>query len=219
MKNSSIFLRTLIAVCLAMSYVPSPASAQEPPPPLLIVGDSVFNAFDYVPSAKQLLNRHQRTIFAVQGCQKLLEDGCMSFAKLSALEQLRKHAGRFTDVVVIGTGYNDRLGIPFREAVFAITSEAATQGVDVVWVTYRERGNVRGKSKTMNIQLRKLAEKIPNLTIADWNSYSDDSVNKNKSWFREDNVHLITLGALGLARLINQTVDQVIAKRALAELG
>ena len=217
-----MFMRTLIAVCLVLSNAPSPASAAEAnenTPKLLIIGDSVFKAFDHVPSAKQLLNQHQRTIFAVQGCQKLLEDGCMSFAKLSALEQLQKHAGRFTDVVVIGTGYNDRLGIPFREAVLAITSEAATQGVDVVWVTYRERGNVRGKSKTMNIQLYKLAEKIPNLTIADWNSYSDDSVNTNQSWFREDNVHLITLGALGLARLINQTVDQVIAKRALAELG
>ena len=188
-------------------------------PPLLIIGDSVFNAFNHVRGAKRLLNQHQRTIFAVQGCQKLIEDGCMSFAKLSALEQLRKHAGRFTDVVVIGTGYNDRLGVPFREAVLAITSEAATQGVDVVWVTYRERGNVRGKSKTMNIQLYKLAEKIPNLTIADWNSYSDDSLNTNQDWFRADNVHLVTLGALGLAHLINQTVDQVIAKRALAKLG
>lgn len=202
-----------------LSYLPSSADASENTPKLLIIGDSVFNAFAHVRSAKRLLENNQRTIFAVQGCQKLIEDGCMSFARLSALEQLRKHAGRFTDVVVIGTGYNDRLGIPFREAVFAITSEAATQGVDVVWVTYRERGNVRGKSKTMNIQLRKLVEKIPNLTISDWNSYSDNSVNTNQGWFREDNVHLLTLGALGLARLINQTVDQVIAKRALAELG
>ena len=212
-------LRVLAIICLVSAVGPTMSSAQEPMPPLLIIGDSVFKAFDHVRGAKRLLNQHQRTIFAVQGCQKLLEDGCMSFAKLSALEQLRKHAGRFADVVVIGTGYNDRLGIPFREAVFAITSEAATQGVDVVWVTYRERGNVRGKSKTMNIQLRKLVEKIPNLTIADWNIYSDDSVNTNQAWFREDNVHLLTHGALGLARLINQTVDQVIAKRALAELG
>jgi len=212
-------LRVLAIICLVITVAPTMSSAQEPMPSLLIIGDSVFNAFNHVPDAKRLLNQHQLTILAVQGCQRLLEEGCMSLAKLSALEQLRKHAGRFTDVVVIGTGYNDRLGIPFREAVLAITSEAATQGVDVVWVTYRERGNVRGKSKTMNIQLYKLAEKIPNLTIADWNSYSDDSVNKNQAWFREDNVHLITLGALGLARLINQTVDQVIAKRALAKLG
>lgn len=211
-------LRVFAIICLVVAVAPTISSAQEPPP-LLIIGDSVFNAFDHVPGAKRLLNQHQRTIFAVQGCQKLIEDGCKSFARLSALEQLRKHTGRFTDVVVIGTGYNDRSGVPFREAVLAITSEAATQGVDVVWVTYRERGNVRGKSKTMNIQLYKLAEKIPNLTIADWNSYSDDSVNTNQSWFRGDNVHLVTLGALGLARLINQTVDQVIAQRALAELG
>jgi hypothetical protein len=212
-------LRVLAIICLVITVAPTMSSAQEPMPSMLIIGDSILNAFNHVPSAKRLLDKHRLTILATQGCQRLLEEGCMSLAKLSALEQLRKHAGRFTDVVVIGTGYNDRLGIPFREAVLAITSEAATQGVDVVWVTYRESGNVRGKSKTMNIQLYKLAEKIPNLTIADWNSTADHSVNKNQAWFHEDDVHLITLGALGLARLINQTVDQVITKRALAKLG
>jgi len=103
---------------------------------VLIIGDSVFDAFDHVVSAREQLDSQQKTIFAVQGCQKLLEPGCMKWVKLSALDQLRKNAGKFSDVVVIGTGYNDRIGTPFREAVLAITNEAATQGVDVIWITY-----------------------------------------------------------------------------------
>ena len=183
---------------------------------VLVIGDSVFTAFNHVPSARKLMNEQQPTIFAVQGCQKLVDKGCFAWVKLSALDQLRKHAGRFTDVVVIGTGYNDRIGIPFRDAVLAITQEAARQGVDVVWITYRQVRHVRGKATTMNKQLGKLDPKIENLHIADWNAFSEG---KEKSgWFRADRIHLVTPGAVGLAQLINQSVAEVMAKRELAKV-
>ena len=182
---------------------------------VLIIGDSVFDAFDHVASARQMLEDQQKTIFAVQGCQKLVEPGCMKWVKLSALDQLKKNAGKFSDVVVIGTGYNDRIGIPFREAVLAITNEAASQGVDVIWITYRQVRHVRGKATTMNKQLGKLDPKIENLHLADWNLFSEG---KEKSgWFRGDRLHLISPGANGLAQLINQAVSEVIAKRELVK--
>ena len=184
---------------------------------VLIIGDSVFDAFDHVESARELLDSQQKTIFAVQGCQKLLEPGCFAWVKLSALDQLKKNVGRFSDVVVIGTGYNDRIGTPFRDAVLAITQEAARQGVDVVWITYRQVRHVRGKATTMNKQLGKLDPKIENLHIADWNSFSEG---KEKSgWFRGDRLHLVTPGANGLARLLNESLAVVIAKRESAEVG
>ena len=184
---------------------------------VLVIGDSVFTAFNHVPSARKLMNEQQPTIFAVQGCQKLVDKGCFAWVKLSALDQLRKHAGRFSDVVVIGTGYNDRIGTPFRDAVIAITDEAARQGVDVVWITYRQVRHVRGKATTMNKQLGKLDPKIENLHIADWNSFSEG---KEKSgWFRGDRLHLVTPGANGLARLLNESLAVVIAKRESAEVG
>jgi hypothetical protein len=137
--------------------------------------------------------------------------------KLSALDQLKKNAGKFTDAVVIGTGYNDRIGTPFRNAVLAITNEAATQGVDVIWITYRQVRHVRGKATTMNKQLVKLDQKIENLQIADWNVFSDGK--ESRGWFRADRIHLLTPGAVGLAKLINQAVVEVVAKRELAKTG
>ena len=184
---------------------------------VLVIGDSVFTAFNHVPSARKLMNEQQPTIFAVQGCQKLVDKGCFAWVKLSALDQLRKHAGRFSDVVVIGTGYNDRIGTPFRDGVLAITQEADRQGVDVVWITYRQVRHVRGKATTMNKLLGKLDPKIENLHIADWNSFSEG---KEKSgWFRGDRLHLVTPGANGLARLLNESLAVVIAKRESAEVG
>ena len=99
---------------------------------------------------------------------------------------------------MIGTGYNDRIGTPFRDAVIAITDEAARQGVDVIWITYRQVRHVRGKATTMNKQLGKLDQRIENLHIADWNSFSEG---KDKvGWFRGDRLHLVTPGAVGLAQ-------------------
>lgn len=139
----------------------------------------------------------------------------MDFAKLSALQQLRRHAGKFSDVVVIGTGYNDRLGPEFKAAVVAITNEARTQGVEVLWVTYRESGNVRGKSGVLNAQLRRFDNRIENLHVADWNDHSKDT----EGWFREDDVHLITRGAVGLARLLNSSLVPILAARDAVTAG
>ncbi len=223
MKVTQKFLLAflVIEVCLFGLFVVGTASATASDSELsnkakvLIIGDSVFDAFDHVASARQMLEDQQKTIFAVQGCQKLIEPGCFAWVKLSALDQLKKNAGKFSDVVVIGTGYNDRIGIPFREAVLAITNEAASQGVDVIWITYRQVRHVRGKATTMNKQLGKLDPKIENLHLADWNLFSEG---KEKSgWFRGDRLHLISPGANGLAQLINQAVSEVIAKRELAK--
>ena len=217
-RLSAIFLAMFTVSLVATGAGASGAGASDEQggrAKVLIIGDSVFDAFDHVASAREQLDSQQKTIFAVQGCQKLLEPGCMKWVKLSALDQLRKNAGKFSDVVVIGTGYNDRIGTPFREAVLAITNEAASQGVDVVWITYRQVRHVRGKATTMNKQLVKLDPKIENLSLADWNLFSEG---KEKSgWFRGDRLHLVSPGANGLAQLINQAVSEVIAKRELAK--
>lgn len=182
------------------------------PARVLVLGDSVFNAFVHVESARNLMNERQVTIFATQECQRLLKEGCMDFAKLSALQQLRRHAGKFTDVVVVGTGYSDRLGPEFKQAVTAIVKEAESQSVEVLWVTYRVAGNVKGKSRVMNAQLRRFDERWENLHVADWDEHSKDT----EGWFREDGVHLITRGAVGLARLLNSSLAPILVSRNAA---
>jgi len=175
----------------------------------LVLGDSVFNAFDHVDEAAELMNERQSTIFATQGCQRLINEGCMDFAKFSALQQLRRHAGKFTDVAVVGTGYNDRLGPEFKQAVTSIMKEAESQGVEVLWVTYRVAGNVKGKSRVLNAQLRRFDDRWQNLHVADWDEHSKGS----EGWFREDGVHLITRGAIGLARLLNAELAPILERR------
>ena len=206
-----VTLFTLLALSspsgvLADIWVAKPAIK---PARVLVLGDSVFNAFVHVESARDLMNSRQATIFATQGCQRLINEGCMDFAKLSALQQLRRHARKFTDVVVVGTGYNDRLGPEFKQAVTAIVKEAESQGVEVLWATYRVAGNVKGKSRVLNAQLRRFDERWENLHVADWDEHSKDT----EGWFREDGVHLITRGAVGLARLLNSSLAPILVAR------
>jgi hypothetical protein len=197
---------------LVASVTPPIAASATPAASVLVLGDSVFNAFKHVDSATTLLKRQQPTIIATEGCQRLLKEGCLGMAKVSALQQLRRNAGKFTDVVIVGTGYNDRLGPDFKKAVFDIVEEAAAQGVDVLWVTYREAGNVRGKSRVLNEQLRRFDARFENLHLADWNAHSEGS----EGWFRDDNVHLITRGAIELARLLNASLRPILEARAAA---
>ncbi len=187
----------------------------QPKARVLVLGDSVFHSFHHIESARRLMNVQQSTIFATQTCQRLVSPGCRPSAKLSTLDQLRKHRARFTDVVVIGSGYNDRIGPDFKEAVMQITDEARTQGVDVLWVSYREVRHVRGKAEVMNEQLTRLDRKIDNLHVADWNAFSMEA----KNWFRPDRLHLIGPGADKLAEFLNASLAAILAARDAAAIA
>jgi len=202
-----MFTAVLAAIGIPMPVVAT--TSTETPARVLVLGDSVFHSFHHIASARRLMNAQQPTIFATQTCQRLISPGCRPSARLSTLDQLRKFAGQFTDVVVIGTGYNDRIGPDFKAAVAAITSEARIQGVDVLWVNYREVRHVRGKAEVMNEQLARLDRKIDNLHVVDWNAYSADG----KGWFRADRLHLIGPGADKLAELLNQSLAPLLAAR------
>lgn len=182
------------------------------PARVLVLGDSVFHSFHHIASARRLMNAQQSTLFATQTCQRLTSPGCHPSARLSTLDQLRRFAGKFTDVVVVGTGYNDRIGPDFKAAVAAITGEARKQGVDVLWVNYREVRHVRTKAQVMNEQLERLDRKIDNLHVVDWNAYSADGI----GWFRPDRLHLIGPGAEGLAVLLNRSLTALFATRDAA---
>ncbi len=58
---------------------------------VLVIGDSVFTAFNHVPSARKLMNEQQPTIFAVQGCQKLVNKGWIGCACYHALPIIDTH--------------------------------------------------------------------------------------------------------------------------------
>ena len=95
---------TATALCVAAtSLVAPPAHAERIN--VLIVGDSVASVLRWAPeSMKPLWGTTYNATLEVWGCQKLLDNGCIDSAKLSALDQIVKHRNDNIDIVVIATG-------------------------------------------------------------------------------------------------------------------
>ena len=171
----------------------------------LLVGDSVMSILSHTDAALTLLEKEHPFLLRSVACQRLIFEGCKSFAKDSSLKMLQMNKGKFSNVVVVGTGYNDLDDANFARAVREITSEAKTQGVEVLWLTYRQAGNVRMKSVSYNRQLFELEKKIDNLHILRWCDIS----NGHPEWFTADSVHLNATGGLALAKAISAAIGQL----------
>jgi len=190
------------ALCIAATTVVAPpAHAQRIN--VLIVGDSVASVLRWAPeSMKPLWGGNYNATLEVWGCQKLLDKGCVGSAKLSALEQIVKHRKDDIDIVVIATGYNDTGPEYLRKAIRKINAEVKSQGASLMWLTYRENGNVKIKNRAFN-DVVKSESKTLRFTLLDWELIA----RKNKHWFTGDRVHMNKFGGLQLARHIKMALD------------
>jgi hypothetical protein len=192
----------IVTFCLAITSVAVPqANAQRIN--VLIVGDSVASVLRWAPeSMKPLWGGTYNVTLEVWGCQKLLDPGCVDSARKSALDQIVKHRDKDLDIVVIATGYNDTGPEYLRGAIRKIDAEVKSQGASLMWLTYRENGNVKIKSRTFNKVLLEEAKRL-RITLLDWEFIA----RKNKHWFSGDRVHMNKFGGLQLARHIKKALD------------
>ena len=197
-----------IGLVLGLLVAPSADATQVVRPSkkeALLVGDSVMSILSHTNAALTLLEREHPFLLRSVPCQRLIFKGCKPFAKDSSLKMLQMNKGKFSNVVVVGTGYNDLDDANFARAVREITGEAKLQGVQVLWLTYRQAGNVRMKSLSYNRQLLMLAKKIDNLYILRWCDLS----NGHPEWFAADSVHMNATGGLALAKAISTAIGQL----------
>jgi hypothetical protein len=182
-------------------------AAAAPVKDALLLGDSVLATLGWSNEGLRLLeNRHPFILRAVS-CQRLITEGCTGRSKSSALRIMRQERGKFNRAVVVSTGYNDYNDGRFAQAVRRFHDEAVTQGVWLVWVNYREAGNVRDKSQVFNATLRRLQPELPRLVIVDWNELSRGQ----RTWWGPDQVHLYGEGAVAMARAIAEAITALPA--------
>ena len=170
--------------------------------------EDVIFVFQSVKSAGVVVGRVESIAFVdnkYQANVRLSLDRRYVFPKDSSLKMLQMNKGKFSNVVVVGTGYNDLDDANFARAVREITKEAKLQGVQVLWLTYRQAGNVRMKSVSYNRQLFELEKMIDNLHILRWCDIS----NGHPEWFTADSVHMNATGGLALAKAISAAIGQL----------
>jgi hypothetical protein len=178
-------------------------------PRALVLGDSVMAMVGVAPEALAELNDITPVVFGAEGCQLLLSRGCMPGVDKSAYQRFREARGKFSDVVVVATGYNEYKDESLVDALKLFREEAKRQKVTLVWLTYRENGNVVGKAKRFNAILRRAAKRDGSLVLFDWHKTSRG----RESWFSGDKVHMSRGGAKQMARRLGKVIDQVIEER------
>ena len=201
------FARTRIsAICVALiaiQCVPTTAHAVRKTSNVVIVGDSVANVLRWAPeSMKPLWNSQYNAVLETWGCQQIIDKGCSPASQLSALQRIISHRRDNIDVYVVATGYNDTGNAYLGAAIRKIAREVKSQGATLIWITYREGGNVEIKNRMFNDVVRKEQKKLK-MELLDWAKIS----RKNKHWFSGDSVHMNPFGGLQLARHIKKALD------------
>ena len=187
----------------AVLCVPASAHATRKTSNVVIVGDSVANVLRWAPeSMKPLWSSQYNAILETWGCQQIIDKGCSASSNLSALDRIISHRRDNIDVYVVATGYNDTGNAYLSAAIRKVAREVKSQGATLIWLTYRENGNVKIKNRIFNDIVRKEQKKLK-LELLDWNKIS----RKNKHWFSGDSVHMNRFGGLQLARHIKKALD------------
>jgi len=175
---------------------------------VLILGDSVAAVLRWSPpSMKALWKPPFDVILEVWGCQKLVDPGCIegTTPQASALDLIRRHRGDGIDIVVVATGYNDTGAEYLKKSIQRIHAEVTSQKADLLWLTYRENGNVRIKMKTFNKVVKAQAKKL-NFAVLDWELIA----RRQKHWFNGDGVHMNAHGGIRLGNHIRRALDALV---------
>ena len=151
--------------------------------------------------------------FSAESCRRLVNPSCtgrFGSRPLSTLPlmttTLKGHLGQ---AMVVMAGYDDA---SIASAVDQVMAEAEAQGVvKVFWLTYRTGTSyvlpgglpARNLYQSHNAELAAASGRHAALQVLDWNTFSADKV----GWFTGDGIHLTTIGAVGLATYIRDTLD------------
>ena len=192
----------LAVACAALVAGGAALATSEREPRVTLIGDSITESFEYVPSARRYLGRgvDLRSDSAV--CRRLVASSCtfQSAQPATALDFIRGQGSALGSVVVVNVGYNDWAAVYDVDRVMRALK--ATHVRTVVWVTLRETTSNYAQN---NARITNAAKRWRNLVVADWNGYS-----RGKPWFRSDGLHLTTAGATGLSRLLRPLILRAI---------
>ncbi len=208
MHRTSKAVRTFVVLAAVLaSLFPSPVHAERVK--VLILGDSVASVLRWSPtSMKSLWKGPYDVTLEVWGCQKLVDPGCIEgdAPQASALKLLQKHRNEEFDIVVVATGYNDTGASYLQKSLRRIHAEVTSQNAHLIWLTYRENGNVKIKARQFNKVVKSQSKKL-GFTVLDWALIS----RRQKHWFTGDGVHMNGHGGVRLGNHIRRALDSYVS--------
>ncbi len=209
---SRLVVATVLGVIACATSVAQPVHADQVK--VLILGDSVASVLRWSPpSMKALWKQPLAVTLEVWGCQKLVDPGCLegNVPQPSALELLRKHRDEDFDIIVVATGYNDTGAAYLQKSIRRIHAEVKKHDAQLLWLTYRENGNVRVKSRAFNAVVKAQAKQLK-FFVLDW----EQIARKQKHWFTGDAVHMNARGGIRLGNHIRRALDAIVTGQPIS---
>jgi hypothetical protein len=198
----SLPLILLAAAVAALGATAGRTEAAAPIARVTVIGDSIATAMAYDAPARRILATGVDLDLQLAPCRRLVGGSCpYEGSRPPTLVDLLPSL-RLGSTVVVAVGYND------FEDTFAASIEESLQALEkagaesVLWLTLRAE---RQSYLRMNDVIRAAAVKHPGMTVVDWNLYS----RSHPEWFQPDGLHLTDLGAIAMATLVHQALDQL----------
>lgn len=193
-------MRLLVSLAVVLAFLPAGVAPGTPtaPPRVTVIGDSIAESLDYVPSARRYLGRGLDLRVDTAACRRLVYASCafQSRTPSTALQVVAARGRSLGRVVVVNVGYNDWTAVYDVNRMMRTLRAAGVQ--TVVWVTLRATTT---NYAATNAVIRRAGGRWKGLVVADWDAYSH-----GRAWFRGDGLHLTSAGATGLARLLRPLV-------------
>jgi Putative Ig domain len=200
------------AVVLCSSVVPAATPNAGPGAPgITIIGDSVMTGVLWHANAVAIMQQGLNVEWQVAVCRTLTGVSCpFDGSRPPNLVQLVQSEGpQLGDTVVVECGYNDPEDT-FGQAVEQSIDALLAAGVErILWVNLHA---ATPQLASMDIQLEAVAAEHPQVTLLDWNDYS----NGHNDWFQTDLIHLTVGGGVGLAGFLHLAVMRALAPPLVA---
>ena len=199
------------AVVLLGGLTSSAMPAASSVPDVTIIGDSVMTGVLWHADAVAIVQQDLQVRWEVAVCRTLTGTSCpFDGERPATLVQVVGADGvGLGKTVVVECGYND-LGGTFAEDVEESIDALLGAGVEkILWVNFHEAAP---ELAAMNRVLVAAAARHPEVTLLDWNGYSQG----HNDWFQTDLIHLTAGGGVGLATLVHAAVWTALAPPLVA---
>jgi hypothetical protein len=181
------------------------AQAADPPPQVTVIGDSVLTGVLWNAQPLSILQHGLQMRLDIGVCRRLTGVSCPYEGGnvptlLDVVNTLGPQLGK---VVLVEVGYNDDHDTFAQNVELSINALLQAGVKRILWA------NLRGFAQQwldMNAVLDAAARRHPELTVIDWNGYSDNKW----SWFQGDGIHLVDDGAVAMATLFRSAIDEAL---------
>jgi hypothetical protein len=200
-RNALAFLVITLAVFAARAN-----AADQTPPQVTVIGDSVLTAVQWNADPLALLEQGLNVQLQIGICRRLTGVSCpFDDGRVPTLVDVAASLGpQLGKIVLVEVGYNDDHDT-FAQSVEQSIDALLAAGVQrIIW------SNLHGFAQQwidMNAVLAAAARRHPELTVIDWNDFASN----HWSWFQGDAIHLTYEGAMEMATFFRRAIDRFLA--------